>query len=450
MKLLTSVVALALGIASVRAQTSPEWGQCGGIGWTGATACVSGTACVVVNPYYSQCIRGAASSTVAPSSTSTRATTTVASTTSTVPSAPASTGFVKTSGTGFTLNGKKFTVVGANSYWVGLFGLSSSDMDKAFADIAASGATTVRTWGFNEVTSPNGNYYQSWSGGKATINTGSTGLQNFGKFTDQQLVCIFAEVSDKLIEGFGCVRADYGGMDVYVNQILGSSGFHDSFYTNDQVKTVFKNYVKTFVTRYLNEPTILGWELANEPRCKGSPGTSSGTCTTKTITNWATELSAFIKSIDTNHLVAIGDEGFFNDPGNAVYPYQGSEGVDFDANLGISSIDFGTFHLYPEPWGQSADPTGFGNQWITDHATSMKSHNKPVIMEEFGTTGDKETTYTSWYSTIESSGLTGDLIWQAGSVLTNGPTANDGYAVYPTDAVYQLDIEHAAALKARA
>jgi len=32
-------------------------------------------------------------------------------------------------------------------------------------------------------------------------------------------------------------------------------------------------------------------------------------------------------------------------------------------------------------------------------------------MEEFGTTGDKETTYTSWYSTIESSGLTGDLIW---------------------------------------
>ncbi len=32
------------------------------------------------------------------------------------------------------------------------------------------------------------------------------------------------------------------------------------------------NYVKAFVSRYVNEPTILGWELANEPRCRGSTG----------------------------------------------------------------------------------------------------------------------------------------------------------------------------------
>ena len=73
--------------------------------------------------------------------------------------------------------------------------------------------------------------------------------------------------------------------------------------------------------------------------------TSTGTCTTTTITNWAKDISAFIKSIDSNHLVAIGDEGFFNQPGNPSYPYQGGEGVDFDANLAISSIDFGTFHV---------------------------------------------------------------------------------------------------------
>lgn len=34
--------------------------------------------------------------------------------------------------------------------------------------------------GFNEVTSPNGDYYQSWSGSAPTVNTGSAGLLNFG------------------------------------------------------------------------------------------------------------------------------------------------------------------------------------------------------------------------------------------------------------------------------
>ncbi|EPS37353.1 hypothetical protein H072_8979 [Dactylellina haptotyla CBS 200.50] len=34
---------------------APLYGQCGGIGWTGPTSCVSGT-CVVTNPYYSQCM----------------------------------------------------------------------------------------------------------------------------------------------------------------------------------------------------------------------------------------------------------------------------------------------------------------------------------------------------------------------------------------------------------
>lgn len=65
-------------------------------------------------------------------------------------------------------------------------------------------------------------------------------------------------------------------MDVYVKQILGSSN-HDLFYTNAQVivsqnasygvhplnvgQTAFKNYIKTFVGRYANEPTIMAWEL---------------------------------------------------------------------------------------------------------------------------------------------------------------------------------------------
>lgn len=36
--------------------TSALYGQCGGIGWTGCTACASGSTCQVLNSYYSQCL----------------------------------------------------------------------------------------------------------------------------------------------------------------------------------------------------------------------------------------------------------------------------------------------------------------------------------------------------------------------------------------------------------
>jgi len=53
-----------------------------------------------------------------------------------------------------------------------------------------------------------------------------------------------------------------------------------------------------------------------------SQSNTTGTCTATTITNWAKDISAFIKSIDCDHLVAIGDEGFYNEPSAATEPYQ--------------------------------------------------------------------------------------------------------------------------------
>ncbi|KAJ1304405.1 hypothetical protein OPQ81_005554 [Rhizoctonia solani] len=306
---------------------------------------------------------------------------------------------------------------------------NTADITTAFNDLKNAGFTTLRTWGFNEVTSPSGTYYQIWNGKTPTLNTGADGL---GKF--DTVVAQAKAAGIRLIIPLTNNWSDYGGMDVYVKQLLGSDN-HDLFYTDATVKDAFKKYISGFVGRYKDEPTIMAWELANEPRCKGSTGTSTGTCTTKTITEWATEISAYIKSIAPNHLVAIGDEGFYNKPGAPTYPYQGSEGIDFDANLQISSIDFGTAHSYPEQWGQESNVTAWGTQWIIDHAASQKAANKPVILEEFGVTSsyDPLSTYTTWWNTIISSGLAGDLIWQAGSTVSTGKTADDGYTVYPDE-----------------
>lgn len=75
-------------VAGVSAQSS-AYQQCGGIGWSGATSCVSGYSCQVLNSYYSQCLPGTATSPVATG-------------TKTATSAPTGTGSGSGSGTGKT------------------------------------------------------------------------------------------------------------------------------------------------------------------------------------------------------------------------------------------------------------------------------------------------------------------------------------------------------------
>ncbi|KAK7022835.1 hypothetical protein VNI00_016916 [Paramarasmius palmivorus] len=376
-------------------------------------ACVSGQHCVAIDNRYSQC--------------QVEEVTTGSSPVTPVTNAD-STDFVKTSGQQFILNGSRFTVVGSNSYWVGLTGLNTTDMNKAFTDIAKTGATVVR--GFNEVTtaSPGIPYYQSWSGSTPTVNTGSDGLRNF-----DNVVAAARANGIRLIVALTNNWADYGGMDVYVNQIVGNGQPHHLFYTNENVIAAYKDYISAFVGRYKNEPTIMAWELA-------------------TITKWASDISAYIKSIDVNHLVALGDEGFFNRPQNifASWPYRGGDGIDFDANLQISTLDFGTVHSYPITWAQIFNPASWGTKWIQDHAASQQAADKPVILEEFGITFSQSSIYATWLETVISSGLTGDLIWQSGSNLNDGQrTPDDGYTIYPDGPVYPIITSHAAALKAR-
>ncbi|KZV63769.1 glycoside hydrolase family 5 protein [Peniophora sp. CONT] len=451
LKLRASVIVAALMLPSALAQAA-VWGQCGGTNWVGPTTCAFGSACVYNNAWFSQCLPVATTATSAAATTTAKATTVPATSSvahsTTSATAPASTGFVKANGQKFELDGKEYILVGENTYWVGLMGYNTTLMDQGFKDIAATGATTARTMGFNEVTSDPGiyvPYYQIWNGSIPTVNTGSNGLQNF-----DNVVASAKKNGLRLIVALTNNWSDFGGSDVYVTQLLGPNLPHDYFYTNATVIAAYKNYVKTFVTRYLNEPTILAWELMNEPRCSGSTSVASSSCTPATITNWATEMSAFIKSIDSNHMVSVGDEGFFNEPDNANWLYQGTLGVDTVALTNISTIDFGTFHMYPLGYGQTADPIGFGSQYIADHAAVQKELNKPMILEEFGVTQpdvDQVTAYTQWYKDLIADGLTGDLIWQAGSSFTTN--LDDGYEVYPGTAVYDVVTEYAAALKAR-
>jgi mannan endo-1,4-beta-mannosidase len=137
------------------------------------------------------------------------------------------------------------------------------------------------------------------------------------------------------------------------------------------------------VTRYKDNPTIFAWELANEARC-GADGVRnlprSENCTPATITAWYDEMSTYIKSLDKNHLVTTGSEGGFNVKSED-WAYNGSDGSDFDTELKLKNIDFGTFHSYPDWWSKTV---GWTVQWIKDHGKSMRAIKKPVVHEEYG------------------------------------------------------------------
>ncbi|PKX89408.1 putative cellobiohydrolase [Aspergillus novofumigatus IBT 16806] len=90
MKHLASSIALTLLLPAVQAQQT-VWGQCGGQGWSGPTNCVAGAACSTLNPYYAQCIPGATATTTTLSTTTTTTTQTTTKPTTTGPTTSAPT-----------------------------------------------------------------------------------------------------------------------------------------------------------------------------------------------------------------------------------------------------------------------------------------------------------------------------------------------------------------------
>jgi mannan endo-1,4-beta-mannosidase len=156
------------------------------------------------------------------------------------------------------------------------------------------------------------------------------------------------------------------------------------FYRLPQIKSAFKRYIKALITRHKNNPTILAWELANEARCgadgvRNLPRSPAG-CSPELITAWYDEMSSYIKSLDPHHLVTTGSEGGFNVESED-WAYNGADGSDFDAELGLKNIDFGTFHSYPDWWSKTVEWTV---QWIEDHGAAMRGARKPVVHEEYG------------------------------------------------------------------
>ncbi|KAI1441284.1 glycoside hydrolase family 5 protein [Annulohypoxylon stygium] len=358
-------------------------------------------------------------------------------------------GFATVENGKFQLDGKDFNFAGSNAYYFP-FDSNATDVEVGLAAAKDAGLKVFRTWGFNDknVTyDPQGlpqyggegagatnAIFQWWENGTSTIN-----ITEFDKVVDAA-----TKADIKLIVTFTNNWADYGGMDVFTVNLGGK--YHDDFYRLPQIKDAYKRYISTFITRYSSSPTILAWELANEPRCGGDATRNlptSPSCTASTLTSWIDEMSSYIKTLDPDHLVTWGGEGAFNLASNDTL-YNGSDGGDFDLNIALPSIDFGVFHTYPDWWGRSV---AWADEWIRDHASAARDAGKPVVHEEYGwmtaevreQNGIPASDLTrvevegGWQRIMVEEGVS-DMYWQYGfSGYSYGRNHNDGFTIYLDD-----------------
>ena len=207
------------------------------------------------------------------------------------------------------------------------------------------------------------NNYWEWSGGMAQYNVWAEGVQGVDP--------------DDTTQGYGA----------FMN-------FAATFYANPKANALYRNYVRTIISRkntvngrrYSEDPTIMAWQLANEPR----PGTngSEGEQTLPAMYRWVDETAAYIHSLDTNHLVSAGSEG--------TVAFRWSTDCYLRTHR-TPHIDYLTFHLWPKNWGWF-DPTRFEETlpvsetnallYVQTHVALARELRRPIVMEEFGLARD--------------------------------------------------------------
>ena len=197
--------------------------------------------------------------------------------------------FVRRDGAELRLDGQQFRFAGSNQYY--LMYKSPFMVDDVLQTAATQGFDVMRVWGSLDVGDPNDNstsiaggpkegvYLHYWDpvAHKPAFNDGATGLQHL-----DYIIAKAGQLGLKLVIPFVNNWNDFGGIDQYVRwRDLSSPGvtrYHDTFYTDPVIRGWYRDWISHLLNhtnsitgvKYKNDPTIMTWELANEPRCKSA------------------------------------------------------------------------------------------------------------------------------------------------------------------------------------
>jgi mannan endo-1,4-beta-mannosidase len=341
--------------------------------------------------------------------------------------------FVKTSGTMFTLDGGPFFVTGVNNHYLTF--ASKNEVTRVLDDAVAMGANVVRVilqpvigsrdgsvptvWNWRNPAADASNlgvghadllYWDSKKNAMA-VDDGPNGMQKV-----DFLVARAGERHLKLIIAF-LDFWDYTGGAQQMRAWYGSTDKSTFFFSDPRTKRDYRAWVEHVVRRlnpltglaYRDDPTIMAWELMNEGNAQPE----------SLRMDWTAEMSAYVKSLDPNHLVSSGNAN--------VEPKL--------ADLTIPTLDFGTWHGYPLYFGLT---TSQFDKTITEYCQIAGLVRKPVLLEEFGyarSNRDSAEAYAGWLDTLaRDPDCGGWLVWRLVSLQDHGR--------YPLDEHDQFDIHN--------
>jgi mannan endo-1,4-beta-mannosidase len=197
------------------------------------------------------------------------------------------------------------------------------------------------------------------------------------------------------------------------------------FYSNEETRRLYRQHLEKLVTRrntvsgvaYRDDPTILGWELMNEAQV------ITGHWADRRA--WIVEMSAYLKSLDPNHLITPGAWGYRT----------AAERREWLADHSIKTVDYCDVHSYPRDDHDSFVETPRAlREFIDNRAAAAFSIKKPLVFGEFGmgVEGYNQYSQAEWFKAFFAenarAGNAGALFW----VFT--PDPRRGYGVtYATE-----------------
>jgi len=312
-------------------------------------------------------------------------------------------GFVTVENGRLTLGGRPYRFTGANLWYGAYLGADEAFGDRArlgreLDRLKALGVTNLRVLGSGEQ-----------SPAKVALDPAFRGPgEDYNQGLLKGLDYLLAQMDARGMKAVIYLNNFWdwsGGMPAYLNWTGNGTWFQQSdpaypwpafadysarFYADEKANTLWRHYIKALVTRrntvtgrlYVDDPTIMAWQLANEPR----PGESKPFVTGNLpiYKAWIDGTARFIKSLDPNHLVSSGSEG---DMGCVQ-----SEACVADSHS-TPAIDYLTLHVWPNNWGwisMTDQPSTYEAgeaktiDYIRRHIAQARLMNKPLVIEEFG------------------------------------------------------------------